>query len=117
MLPAVLEAAERRRSPLESEVTGLFEQLRQPLFRYLLSIGLAVQDCEEVIQEIFLALFRHLQKGKSRENLRGWVFRVGHNLGLRRRRQNGRDSCGHESAFEIADASPNPEAQAMDGQK
>src|SRR5262249_3350879 len=84
--------------------------------RYMLSIGLTSQDCEEVIQEVFLALFRHLQKEKSRENLRGWVFRVGHNLGLKRRRQNGRDSQA-PADFEIADASPNPEVQAMDVQK
>jgi hypothetical protein len=29
---------------LEEEVTQLFEQLRDPLFRYLLSFGLSVQD-------------------------------------------------------------------------
>src|SRR5436190_15354110 len=110
MLPALLEAEERRRSPLESEVTALFEQLRAPVFRYLLTIGLAVQDCEEVVQEVFLALFRHLQKGKSRENLRGWVFRVGHNLGLKRRRQNGKHSQARDD-FEIADHSPGPEVQ------
>jgi RNA polymerase sigma-70 factor (ECF subfamily) len=45
---------------LEVEVTELFEQLRDPLFRYLLSFGLSVQDGEEIIQEVFLALFQHL---------------------------------------------------------
>jgi hypothetical protein len=44
----------------EEEVTELFEQLRNPLFRYLLSLGLNTQDGEEVIQEVFLALFQHL---------------------------------------------------------
>jgi RNA polymerase sigma-70 factor (ECF subfamily) len=44
-----------------------------------------VQDGEEIIQEVFLALFKHLQNGKRDENLRGWVFRVAHNLALKQR--------------------------------
>ena len=64
---------------LEAEVTHLFEQLRNPLFRYLLSLGLSAQDGEEVIQEVFLALFRHLTNGRPRNNVRAWIFRVGHN--------------------------------------
>ena len=74
---------------LEEEVTGLFEQLRNPLFRYLLSLGLSAQDGEEMIQEVFLALFQHLKNGKPRDNLRGWIFRVGHNQALKVRQRHG----------------------------
>src|ERR1022692_3194555 len=69
---------------LADEVTAYFDQLRHPLLRYLLSFGLAQQDGEEVIQEVFLSLFQHLRRGGPRTNLRGWIFRVAHNLGLRR---------------------------------
>ena len=44
-----------------------------------------MQDAEDILQEVFLSLFHHLLKGKPRDNLRGWVFRVGHNLALKRR--------------------------------
>jgi RNA polymerase sigma-70 factor (ECF subfamily) len=70
---------------LEEEVVRLFDQLRDPTLRYVLSVGLSLQDGEEVIQEVFLSLFQHLRRGKSRQNLRGWVFRVAHNLALKRR--------------------------------
>jgi RNA polymerase sigma-70 factor (ECF subfamily) len=70
---------------LEEEVTRLFDQLRNPILRYVLSLGLSPQDGEEVIQEVFLSLFQHLRQGKSRHNLRGWVFRVAHNRALKRR--------------------------------
>jgi RNA polymerase sigma-70 factor, ECF subfamily len=63
----------------------LFDELRRPLLRYLLSLGLAAEDAEEVVQEAFLALFQHLGRGGSRRNLRGWLFRVAHNVGLKRR--------------------------------
>src|ERR1700744_3949871 len=70
-------------SEVEREVLRLFEEFRDPLLRYGLSLGLAAHDAEEVVQETFLALFRHLQQGRSRENLRGWLFRVTHNLALK----------------------------------
>jgi RNA polymerase sigma-70 factor, ECF subfamily len=81
-------ADQERPTRLEEEVVSLFDELRSPLFRYILSFGLTVQDCEDVIQEVFLALFKHLQMGRSRQNLQGWVFRVAHNLSLKRRGAN-----------------------------
>src|SRR4051812_43360141 len=72
-------------SPHLEHVTTLFEQFRNPLLRYLLALGMLIHDGEEVIQEVFLALFQHLQQGKPRTNLRGWTFRVAHNLALKRR--------------------------------
>jgi RNA polymerase sigma-70 factor, ECF subfamily len=100
---------------LEEEVTDLFEQLRDPLFRYLLSFGLSVEDGEEVIQEVFLALFQHLKSGKPRDNLRGWVFRVGHNLALKLRRRHGGRSTQADGG--AADGNPDPEQQALYNQR
>jgi RNA polymerase sigma-70 factor (ECF subfamily) len=106
---------------LEEEVVGLFDQLRNRLLRYTLSLGLPVQDGEEVIQEAFLSLFEHLRGGKPRHNLQGWVFRVAHNLALKRRVR--------EHAFEDGrrfedgdperhpDPSLNPEDQAIWNQR
>ena len=70
-------------SQIGEEVVRLFEEFRNPLLRYLMSLGLNVQDGEEVIQEVFLALFQHLKKGRRGDNLRGWIFRVAHNLALK----------------------------------
>lgn len=78
-------------SALEEEVVSLFDQLQDRLSRYLLSMGLPAADGEEIIQEVFLALFRHLQQGKPRHNLRAWIFQVAHNLALRQRNRTRRD--------------------------
>jgi RNA polymerase sigma-70 factor (ECF subfamily) len=96
------------------EVTDLFEQLRNPLFRYLLSLGLSVHDGEEVIQEVFLALFQHLKSGKPRDNLRGWIFRVGHNQALKVRRRHGMRAAPPRGV--PVDRSPDPEQQALRNQ-
>lgn len=68
---------------LEAEVTALFDEYRSPLFRFLRSLGLSAADAEETIQEVFLALFKHLRAGKPRHNLRSWLFQVGHNRALK----------------------------------
>src|SRR5580704_376389 len=70
-------------SEIEREVMDLFDQFRDPLLRYALSFGIPVHDAEEVVQDVFLSLFRHLQLRSSRKNLRGWLFRVDHNLALK----------------------------------
>jgi RNA polymerase sigma-70 factor (ECF subfamily) len=72
----------------EDEVVALFEELRDRMLRYLLVLGLSAHDGEEIIQDTFLLLFQHLQRGKSRQNLRGWVFRVARNLALKQRAAN-----------------------------
>lgn len=84
-------AAECEASPVELEVIALFDELRRPLLRYLATFALPPADAEEVVQDTFLALFQHLRRGKARHNLKGWLFRVAHNLALRRRRDDRRD--------------------------
>ena len=86
----LLQDRSRPESPalsLEEEVTAFFDELHDPLIRYLMSFRLGVHDAEDVIQDVFLVLFKHLQANKPRANLRGWVFRVAHNLGLKRQRK------------------------------
>jgi len=110
-----------RPSPLEEEVTRLFDELRAPVLRYLMTLGVAAPDADELVQDVFLALFQHLRRGKSRSNLRGWVFRVAHNLALKRRRAR----SGPEAALASADSdaagrldpSPSPEEQAVHRQR
>jgi RNA polymerase sigma-70 factor, ECF subfamily len=77
-----------KRTKIDREVMELYDQFRNPLLRYGLSLGLSIHDAEEVIQEVFLALFRHLHLQRSRENLRSWLFRVTHNLALKQRLAN-----------------------------
>jgi RNA polymerase sigma-70 factor (ECF subfamily) len=102
-------------SPLEAEVLALFDRLRDRLMSYLLRFNpLNVQDCEEVVQEAFLALFKHLQRGGSRENLTGWLFRVVHNLGLKHLQRARRDfqnvvTLTSDAEEVVVDPSLNPE--------
>jgi RNA polymerase sigma-70 factor (ECF subfamily) len=107
------------RDLLAEEVAALFDQFRGPLLRYLSSFGLALPDGEEVLQEVFLSLFQHLHSGKSRDHIRGWLFRVAHNLALRKRNIIRRDSetWAVAGAEHLAiDPYPNPEDQLASDQ-
>jgi RNA polymerase sigma-70 factor (ECF subfamily) len=119
--PLASEDCEALAERLHDEVTLLFAQLRRPLLRYLLALGLPVHEGEEIVQEVFLALFRHLEAHKPRPNLRAWVFRVGHNLGLRQRYSQRENLClslePQEWDMRQADPSPNPEEQAQQNQR
>jgi len=120
--PSVAGAADLAKpSEIEREVMELFEQFRDPLLRYALSFGVPVQDAEEVIQEVFISLFRHLQLRRSRKNLRGWMFRVAHNLALKQLYANQRSQAKTTSDWAIAaeqsDPSPSPEEQLSWGQR
>jgi RNA polymerase sigma-70 factor (ECF subfamily) len=96
-------ASSARPSEIEREVMSLFEQFRNPLLRYALSFGIPVHDAEEVIQEVFLSLFRHLQLRRSRKNLRAWIFRVTHNLALKQRYANQKSRDKTASDWTIAE--------------
>ncbi len=117
-LPHLVQGAS---ADIEHEVVVLFEQYRDPLLRYAVSFGVPAADAEEVVQEVFLSLFRHLQLGRSRQNLRGWIFRVAHNLTLRRRHANQRLPVASEGEAGIAaqqpDPGPNPEDACSDAQR
>ena len=94
----------------------LFDQFRDRMLRYLLTFGLAVADAEEIVQDVFLALFRHLERGKSRANLRAWLFRVAHNQALKRRQRNRRDPDALAEDAIAIDPAPSPEDQALSTQ-
>ena len=88
--------------------------------RYLLGFRIPVEDAEEILQEVFLALFQHLRRGKSRLNLRSWVFRVAHNLALKRKEAHAKVQS--VASLEVnmdqvfVDAGPNPEDQLVSSQ-
>src|SRR5438876_7230223 len=63
----------------ESEVTTLYRELRKPLLRYLVCLGLSRDEAQDVVQDAFLSLQRHLASNGTQENIRGWLFRVAHN--------------------------------------
>lgn len=61
------------------EVTVLYHELRKPLLRYLVCLGLSSDEAQDVVQDAFVTLQRSVTSGSSQQNVRSWVFRVAHN--------------------------------------
>ena len=74
---------ENTATPLQTLVAQLFEESREDVYRYLLTLGLHPPLAQETVQEVFLRLYACLKKGEKIQNPRGWVFRVAHNHGLK----------------------------------
>jgi RNA polymerase sigma-70 factor (ECF subfamily) len=102
------------KSELESVVIALFDAFQSRVLHYVLTCGLSFHDAEDVVQETFLSLFRHLELGRPRTNLTGWIFRVAHNLACRRRKSGQAFTAGldhHKVLASQMATGLNPESQ------
>ena len=67
---------------LRERVHDLFEQLHVPVFRYLLRKTRDSGRAEDITQETFLRLFRHLREDRQLDNPKAWIFTVANNLAI-----------------------------------
>src|SRR6185369_13131290 len=81
----------RRGSPsTEDFVTDLYVKLRPSLLSYVYHLTGSTRDAEDLVQIAFLQLFDRLKDGEQIRNVRGWLYRVVHNLAIDEVRQVGR---------------------------
>ena len=73
--------SEQTRVSLQNDVVQLFEEMRESVYRYVLSLGLYPPQAQEATQEVFLRRYAALKQDKPIQNRRAWVVRVAHNLG------------------------------------
>lgn len=100
--------------PTQAIVMNMFSMMRSPLYSHLLWMNLSPDQAEDVIQETFLRFYQQLSAGAlPHYNLRGWVWRVAHNLALDLRSASTRKRNGTEMNLDavsdwLADPSPDP---------
>ena len=105
----------QRAMTLQDQVARLFEEARDDVYRYLLTLGLYPPQAQEAAQEVFLRLYTTLKKGEKIENARGWIFRVAHNLGLKiRARQASQAPFDPDLESQLAGSMTDPEQNLLD---
>jgi RNA polymerase sigma-70 factor, ECF subfamily len=67
---------------LNERVKQYFEQLRVPVFRFLLRRTHDAGQAEDLTQETFLRLCRHLREERPLDNPKAWLFTVAANLAI-----------------------------------
>src|SRR6202163_439038 len=109
---------ERASMTLQDRVAQLFEEARDDVYRYLLSLGLYPPQAQEGAQEVFLRLYVTLKKGEEIQNPRAWIFRVAHNLGLKiRSRQSSQVPFDPDLAARLAGSAIDPEQSLLDRER
>src|SRR5215212_7346614 len=63
----------------QAEVLRLFTEHGTALYRFCRSVIDSHGDAEDVVQDTFLKLLRHLREGGDRSNLKSWLFTVAAN--------------------------------------
>ncbi len=114
----IAETSHRRRDSSEQRTAQLYDELRPALYRYLINVGMQPQDVEEIVQETFLRLYRHMCAGGDEENLRGWVYQVAHNISANLRKSRRRlvettPELWEQLSTSVSDLNPNPEEQLL----
>src|SRR5262245_42613110 len=66
----------------QQQVTRVFEESREDVYRYLLTLGLPPSQAQDAAQEAFLRVYLSLERGDMIQNMRAWVFRVARNYAL-----------------------------------
>lgn len=66
------------------EATKLYREMQKPLLRYLVCLGLSRDEAQDVVQDAFVSLQRHLAGNGSQESIRSWLYRVAHNAACNR---------------------------------
>lgn len=92
-----------------SEVTTLYRELRKPLLRYLLCLGMTSDEAQDIVQDAFLSLQRHVAAGGDQGNIRGWLFRVAHNQARNRQtsyQHRYGEALDHDRDFPAQSATP-----------
>ena len=101
-----------------SEATTLYRELRKPLLRYLVGLGLSADEAQDIVQDSFLSLHQHLAAGGSQENIRSWLFRVAHNAARNRQnRYERRFAAPLEDGFDSVSNEATPERVVLEKEK
>jgi RNA polymerase sigma-70 factor (ECF subfamily) len=116
------DVSNRKAEGPERRIVELYDTLRPSLYRYLINSGLSPQDVEEVVQEAFLRLYRHMRAGGNEENLRAWVYQVAHNLSSnfrksRRRLVDATPQMWEQISQSAFDSAPGPEEQLLEKER
>ncbi len=105
----------RRTTPVQDRVAELFEELREDVYHYLLTLGLNPPQAQEAAQEVFLRLYVTLRRNETVENPRAWIFRVAHNYGLKvRAREKALQPFDPDLEARLAASDLSPEMSAVE---
>ena len=76
---------------MAADIEGLFEEYRQPLFRYFCRAAGQVEAAKDLTQDVFLRASRARPPTGDSRGLRAWLFSIARNLVIDYHRRRGRE--------------------------
>lgn len=77
---------ERTRSGDAAALEALMERYASSVYRLVCGITRNAADAEEVVQDVFLTVFRKIDRFEARSAVRTWIYRIAVNTALNKRR-------------------------------
>jgi len=100
------------------EAAKLYRELQKPLLRYLVCLGLSRDEAQDVVQDAFVSLQRHLSANGSTESIRSWLYRVAHNAARNRQKSYARRFAAPlDAASEKTSGADTPERVVLEKEK
>ena len=95
-----------------------FSEHYAPLYRFLRASGAGEATAEDLAQDAFLKLHRHLVERKPTPNVRAWLFKVSYRMWIDRQREERRESSADGTSWDswqeaLADPSPGAEHEIL----
>lgn len=100
----------------------LYERYASPVARFFANRGFTGEECQDLTQETFLNIYRHLDRFRGDSGFNTWVFAIARNVWRNARRDRGRqkrsgDEVPLDQAPPSADRSPGPLAHVLIGER
>ena len=77
----------------------LMDSFQVPIYDYIRRLVVSHEDAEDVLQEVFIRVFRHIDQFREESSLSTWIYRIATNESLRL--LNGRKDEGVVSAEDV----------------
>ncbi|MDR0891274.1 MAG: RNA polymerase sigma factor [Mediterranea sp.] len=61
----------------------LMDAFQEPIYNYIRRVVVSHEDAEDVFQEVFVRVFRHIEQFRSESSLSTWIYRIATNESLR----------------------------------
>ena len=110
-------AAQPGRSTLRRQVEEAYEDARNDVYYYLLTMGITPADAQDLTQETFLRLYVALRGGDDIRSVRGWVFRVAHNAAVKLSEKHRRVQPLPAEYDTLPPAADNPERSVIEAER
>jgi len=107
----LIDLVKRARKGDRHAFRELVEETRKGLFHLLVRMLESHQDAEDVLQEVYIKVYRNLDTFRGEASVKSWMYRIGVNTALDRKRGQGAEviSLDQSSFFEPESMDVGPE--------